>query len=387
MTDIRPEEYDELLSPPEIRHKALEMLQSRGRKAWGEVEKLVRREKDVYMSSKLVAQRLGINKHKLHMLFRNELQKDAKERRMAEKEARSMEYTRYTSRKLKFSISFLSDWRVNTDRLEAEPRSSSKEVYDAFRQTFPDSAMTLEEFKQQTEQPPRQISAEEAYEKLLEELRTSAMGFDEFSRIYKENKNTAYKEFFETCPGIPSDEVIEKEYASRGLSAKEAYKTLMEDPETFIVSFEEFEEIYRREQEHEEEQKGKREVLSQMEEGYFEASPLDDENYPSIEVNKLKLTRSMSPIELYQLDKPSSEVVPWGNRPSKGITADGLQGIKYYYVFDTGETRNMSEMPKFFTVYLTDNETGWIISCSCKEAVFRKYKEIFDRIVASFRRI
>jgi hypothetical protein len=105
-----------------------------------------------------------------------------------------------------------------------------------------------------------------------------------------------------------------------------------------------------------------------------------------VEVIKLKLTRSMTPLELYQLDKPSPEEVPWNNRPSKGITVDGLQGIKYYYIFGAGETRDMAEMPQYFNVYLTEDEVGWIISCSCMERVFRKYKAIFTRTISSFRR-
>lgn len=298
-----------------------------------------------------------------------------------------MGYASYTSSKLEFFISVPSNWKVNRDRLEAEPGSSWEEAYKTFRQTFPDSAMTLEEFKQQVEQPGKPVSAEKSYEKLLEEQRSSALGFEEFKKIYEEDKKKAYKAFFETCLGMPADEDIEKDYVSRDLCAEEAYKRLMEDPETFVISFEEFEQQYKEEQERQREQEGKRKALSQMEEGYFEASPPDDENYSSVEVTKLKLTRSMTPLELYQLDKPSPEAVPWGNRPSKGITVDGLQGIKYYYIFDTGETRNMSDMPQFFNVYLTEGQTGWIISCSCIARAFSKYKGIFITIIDSFRRV
>jgi hypothetical protein len=296
-------------------------------------------------------------------------------------------YASYTSSKLGFSISIPSNWEVNEDRLEAEPGPGWEEVYKHFGQAFPDSTMTLEEFKQQVEQPRRPVSAQEAYKKLLEEQRASALSFEKFKKIYEEDKKKAYKAFFETCLGIPTDEDIEKEYVSRDLYAEEAYKRLMEDPETFLISFEEFEQQYKEEQERQREQERKREKLSQMEEGYFEASSPDDENYPSVEVTKLRLTRIMTPLELYQLDKPRPEAVPWGNRPSKGITVNGLQGIKYYYIFDTGETRNMSEMPQFFNIYLTEGQTGWIISCSCLAKVFPKYKEIFTKIISSFRRI
>lgn len=306
---------------------------------------------------------------------------------MQKDEIKNINYTSYDSNKLGFSISIPSNWKVNTDRLEVEPGPSHEEAYGAFRQAFPDSAMTLEEFKQQTEQPRRLASAQEAYEKLLEEQRASALGFEKFKKIYNEDKKKAYKAFFETCLGMPTDEYIEKEFVSRDLSAEEAYKRLMEDPETFLISFEEFEQQYKWEQERQREQKRKKEELSQMEEGYFEASPLDDANYPSVEVTKLNLSRSMSPLELYQLDKPSSEAVPQGNRPSKGITVDGLQGVKYYYIYDTGETRNWAEMTKFFNVYLIEKHSGWIITCSCLTKVFPKYKENFTKIISSFRRI
>ncbi len=296
-------------------------------------------------------------------------------------------YANYANNKLGFSISIPSNWKVNTDRLEAEPGPSREEVYEAFRQAFPDSAMTLEEFKQHAEQPRRPASAQKAYEKLLEEQRASVLGFGKFNKIYNEDKKKAYKSFFETCLGMPIDEYIEKEYVSRDLSAEEAYKRLMEDPETFLISFEEFEQRYKEEQELQSQRERKKEELSQMEEGYFEASPPDDENYPSVEVTKLNLSRSMSPLELYQLDKPNPEAVPWGNRPSKGITVDGLQGVKYYYIFDTGETRNMAEMPQFFNVYLIEEQAGWIISCSCLARIFPKYKKIFTKIVSSFHRI
>jgi len=247
--------------------------------------------------------------------------------------------------------------------------------------------MTLEEFKQQAEQPRRSASAQKAYEKLLEEQRASVLGFEKFKKIYNDDKKKAYKAFFETCLGMPTDEDIEKEYVGRDLSAEEAYKRLIKDPETFLISFEEFDQQYKKEQECQREQERRKEELSQMEEGYFEASPPDDENYPSVEVTKLNLSRSMSPLELYQLDKPNPEAVPWGNRPSKGISVDSLQGVKYYYILDTGETRNMAEMPQFFNVYLIEEQAGYIITCSCLTKVFPKYKEIFTKIITSFRRI
>ena len=303
-------------------------------------------------------------------------------------ESGNIEYTKYVSSKLGFSISIPSNWKVNMDRLEEEPGPSLEEAYESFRQAFPDSILGLEGFKKQATELPRkkEVPAEEAYEKFLEEERSKAITIKEFKKVYKQSKKKAYKMFFEKLLGMPPDEMLE-ELAAKQLSAEEAYTRLMADPETFLICFEEFKEQYEEEQERRREQERKKEELSQMEEGYFETSPLDDKDYPSVEVTKLKLTRHMAPLELYQLDKPSPEAVPWGNRPSKGITVDRLQGIKYYYIFDTGETRNMAEMPQFFNVYLTEGKTGWIISCSCIARAFSNYKNIFTTIINSFRRI
>jgi len=381
MKNIGPEEPVEQPITPETRDKALEMLRSRQCDALREVAKLLGWESYIAMGDKMMAQKLGITKWQLrYMIFRDQFQKEAKERLIAEKEARNIKYITYTSRKLNFSISFPSDWNVYTDRLETEPGPSWEEAYETFRHTVPDSATTIEEFKQQVEQPLGQISAEEVYEKLLEKLKSSAMDFEEFKKIYERDKKIAYKEFFETCLVVPPDEVIEKEYSIRSLSAKKAYKILMENPETFFVSFEKFKENYKEDQEQ------RREKLAQMELGYFEVSPYDKKDDLFVEVTKLKLTRPMTPLELYQLDKPNPEVVPWGNRPSMGITVDNLHGIKYYYILDIGETRVITEMPRFFNIYLTENKLGWIISCSCKAGVFRKYKPIFTHIVSRFRR-
>ncbi len=298
----------------------------------------------------------------------------------------------YISRKLGFSISILPNWKVNTDRLEAEPSLNLEKAYKKYKMLLEklgkDSIMSFEEFKRQATEPPteREVPAKEAYEKLLEKVRSKAIEIKEFKKIYKQDKKKAYRMFFEKLLGIPPDEMLE-ELSARKFSAEEAYTRLMADPEMFLVSFTEFKEQYEWEQEQQREAERRRDELAQMEVGYFEVSPPDDKDYPSVKVTKLKLTRSMTPLELYQLDKPNSEVVSWGNRPSKGIIVDGLQGIKYYYIFDTGETRNMNDMPQFFNVYLIENEIGWIISCSCIARAFPRYKEIFTRIIGSFHRI
>ena len=295
----------------------------------------------------------------------------------------------YISRKLGFSISIPPNWKVNTDRLEDEPSPSLEEVYKMLLEKLgEDSIMSFEEFKRQATESPKEkeVPAEEAYEKLLKEERSKAIKIKEFKKIYEQDKKKAYKMFFEKLLGMPPDKMIE-ELAARELYAEEAYTRLMTDPEMFLISFTEFKKQYEWEQEHRREAERRRDELAQMEVGYFEASPPDDKDYLSVEVTKLKLTRSMTPLELYQLDKPNPEDVPWGNRPSKGIIVDGLQGIKYYYIFYTGETRNMNNMPQFFNVYLIEQEIGWIISCSCIARAFPRYKNIFTRIIGSFHRI
>lgn len=298
----------------------------------------------------------------------------------------------YISRKLGFSISILPNWEVNTDKLEEEPIPNLEEAYKRYKMLLEklgkDSIMSFEEFKRQATEPPKEkeVPTKEAYEKLLENVKSKAIEIKEFKKIYKQDKKKAYRMFFEKLLGMPPDEMLE-ELSAKKISAEEAYTRLIADPEMFLVSFTEFKEQYEWEQEQRREEERRRDELAQMEEGYFEASPLDDKDYPSVEITKLKLTRSITPLELYKLDKPNPEVVPWGNHPSKGIKVDSLQGIKYYYIFDTGETRNMNDMPKFFNVYLIEDEIGWIISCSCIARAFPRYKEIFTHIIGSFHRI
>jgi hypothetical protein len=259
MTDIRSEEPGELLASLEVRRKALEMLRSRGRRALNDVEKMLGWERSIGMPINQLAEQLGITRDQLrYILFRNERQKEAKERRVVEKETRNVEFTAYTSSKLKFTISFPADWKVAADTLRAEEGNISLE------------------------------------------------------------------------------------------------------------------------------QKAK---LAQMELGLFQASPSNNENELWIEVIKLKLAKPITALELYELDKSPPEQVPTGSRPSSGVDVDGLHGVKYYYVFNTGETTNMREMPKFFNAYFAENDQGWIISCSCKAGTFNNYKPVFERIIGSFRRI
>ncbi len=171
------------------------------------------------------------------------------------------------------------------------------------------------------------------------------------------------------------------------ITVENLYKTLVEDTGISGISFQEFKKRYKEELKKELDRENIEAEAIFTEEGHFEASPTDDSDYPSVEVIKLNLYRSIPPIELYQIDKPGSEEVPWGNRPSAGITVDGLKGVKFFYIHDTGKTRYLEEMTKFFRVYLTDGEIGWIIYCSCAAKVFPNYKSKFTNIIKSFKRL
>ncbi len=376
---------------PEIRRQALEILRSQGRRGLNDVEKILGW--DGHMRVIQMAQQLGITKDQLrYMLFRNERQTEAKEKRIAEKEARNVEFATYTSSKLKFAISFPADWRVTTDTLRTESDGITLEqAYAAFQRMFPKSGMSLEDYRRKVDEreAPKEVSAEEAYQRLLEEERAKAVEFQKFTKTYERDRRQAYRLFVEKLLGTPPTEEIEA-LASRNLSATEAYDRLMANPETFLVSFPEFKEQYEQDLRQCWRHAENRASLAQMEWGLFQVSPSNsDEDEVSAEVTKLKLTNPMAALKLYELDKPPPEQVPTGtgSRPSKGMVVDGLHGVAYYFLFNTGETNEMREMPKFFNVYLAENDEGWIIACSCKAGTFNKYKPVFKRIIGSFRRI
>src|SRR6266496_127348 len=374
---------------PEIRRQALEILRSQGRRGLNDVEKILGWEGQTGITVIRIAQQLGITKGQLrYMLFRNERQTEAKEKRIVEKEARNVEFATYTSSKLKFAISFPADWRVTTDTLRTESDGITLEqAYAAFQKMFPQSGMSLEDYKREVErEAPKEGSAEEAYQRLFERERTRAVRYQEFRETYERDKKQAYRLFFEKLLGTPPEQEIEA-LASRELSATEAYNRLMIDPETFLVGFSEFKEQYDYNLRQRRQAAENRASLAQMGRGLFEVSPSNSEDEVSVEVTKLKLTNPMVARKLYELDKLPPEQVPTGSRPSKGMVVDGLHGVAYYFLFNTGETNKMREMPKFFNVYLAENDEGWIIACSCKAGTFNKYKPVFKRIIGSFRRI
>ena len=135
--------------------------------------------------------------------------------------------------------------------------------------------------------------------------------------------------------------------------------------------------------------------LERMVVGIFQAAPAADNDEPFVEVTKFRLESPMTALDLYNLDKHLPEAVPWGNRPSKGLTVDGVQGVAYYFVMNAGEARQTYEaytkQPAFFNVYVVEDLEGWLLSCQCRcgEAymkTFQRYKPIFRRVIGSFRR-
>lgn len=130
--------------------------------------------------------------------------------------------------------------------------------------------------------------------------------------------------------------------------------------------------------------------------GLFQTTPPNDDDEAFVEITKLRLESPLTAMDLYNLDKDLPEAVPWGNRPSKGLVVDGLQGVVYYFAMNSGEARQTYEtctkQPAFFNVYLAENLERWLISCQCRcgEAymkTFQQYKPRFRRIIGSFRRL
>lgn len=315
MTDLYSEKPSDLLAAPAVRHRALELLRAYGHQAIKDVEKMLGWESHIRMPGHRMAQLLGITKDKLrYMLNRTELKKKAKERRLAEKEARHVTFTTYTSNNFKFTISFPSDWRVTTDTLWAEGKN---------------------------------ISPEQFYEAIQKKLQASGLSIDD------------------------TGSRIDHQKAKKEITAEEAYQKLLEK------------DVYEWRLQRQR-QKGESEAeLHQMELGIFTVSSSDSENSPNVDITKLRLTKSMTALDLYEMDKPLSEHALTGNRSKWGIDVDGLHGEKYYYIPAICDIW----LPKFLNVYLTDSDEGWIISCSCKADAFNHYKAVFERIINSFRRI
>lgn len=370
MTTVHSQQSGELLAPLDVRRNALKMLRSQGYRALDDVKIMLGLGETVsYMTNKQVAPQLGITEGQLkYMLFRDERRREAKKRCIAAKEAKKIDCTSYISNKLKFTISLPKNWQVITDTLKLY--NSEQEVLEIIGYAE---------------------SAEETYQQLLLSERAKSIAFHAFEKVYNRNKQQAYRLFFGNLLGMPLDEEIVG-LARREFSATEAYRRLMEDPQTFLVEFQDFKYNYEESLQKKRTSAENDMRLQRMMIGLFQGFPPDNENEDevNVEVTKLRLTGSLTALDLYELDKQPSEAVPWGNRPSKGIVVDGLRGVLYYYLFDTGDPR--SDLPVFFNVYLAEQNEGWIISCSCKYGdfcfkTFKKNKPVFKRIVSSFRRI
>lgn len=129
--------------------------------------------------------------------------------------------------------------------------------------------------------------------------------------------------------------------------------------------------------------------LEQMTTGLFQAELPTGDDAAFMEVTKLRLHSPVTALQLYTFDKHPPEMVPWGSRPSTGMVVDGLLGVVYYFMMDTGDATQ--EQPVFFNVYLAERNEGWVLSCQCRYGdfyfkTFRTYKPIFKRIIGSFRR-
>ena len=126
--------------------------------------------------------------------------------------------------------------------------------------------------------------------------------------------------------------------------------------------------------------------LESMVTGIFNASKEKMYEDPSVEIILLNLPRSMSAIEIYQLSKQPMHFVPTGTRPKGGITIDGLHGVKYFYSYSINDENGIQKSYRFINSYLSENLTGWIISCSCNEEQFINNRPIFGRVITSFKR-
>jgi DNA-binding CsgD family transcriptional regulator len=105
--------------PLEVRAEALELLRSKGSVALNEVERLLGWESSFGMTNRQMAQKLDITEGQLkYLLYRDYLRVKAKERRIAESDAKKIAFVTHTSHKLRFSISLPENWRVITDTHE-----------------------------------------------------------------------------------------------------------------------------------------------------------------------------------------------------------------------------------------------------------------------------
>ena len=105
--------------PPESRSEVMKLLHSKGSVALNEVTRLLGWKGSYGITNHLIAQKLDITEGKLkYLLHRDYLSTKAKERRMAESNAKRIAFVTHISNKLNFSISLPENWRVITDTHE-----------------------------------------------------------------------------------------------------------------------------------------------------------------------------------------------------------------------------------------------------------------------------
>lgn len=266
----------------------------------------------------------------------------------------------YISRKLGFFITLPEGWKVDEETLLAETKEVNREeVYAFFQKMFPDAGLGFEEFKA----GPKEISVEEAYEREkaeFERMGVSIVSFNKFKEIYEERqkkkreRERKRQEMDEMMIGyfnasLHNEEICEREREE----GRERIRKIKEEEKRGLVGL-------------------------TYDERYQLYCP------PAVEVTKYQLKRSMTPLELYQLDKGTRPSPITDSRPWQGIVVDGLKGEKYYYS-DGG--RLIEERIKHLNVYLVDGLTGWIISCFCSTPFFKRWKGTFVQIIESFHRL
>lgn len=161
-------------------------------------------------------------------------------------------------------------------------------------------------------------------------------------------------------------------------------------------------------------QEARRQNLSKMESGLFNAAPAhNDKDDLNLDISTYNLSQPMTALDIFELNRMGlSEFVPWGTRPKREIDIDGLKGVKYYFIYDAEaldswwHIKSPSEIIKmrrltdgtvvegdgkdtmlyFFNVYLADACDGWILSCSCLARAFKQHKPMFVHMISNFKR-
>jgi hypothetical protein len=162
------------------------------------------------------------------------------------------------------------------------------------------------------------------------------------------------------------------------------YKILRKELEDDIISFEEYCEQERHEEEWSEESFDKELALRRKLRrcsGYWLTQP-EHENI-AVEVSKFELREPMSSEELYLLQKPGQKNLQWGTRPHRHFSVDGMDAVRFYCIWTwTGVGWNEHQ----FSTYMAEGLTGWVIDCWSEVMKKDDLKPLFERIISSFKR-